>query len=139
MKKQPVGAALGIGATALWLFGCHDVAAMSQAGSGPPDAISPAAALGRSPRQEPYVWRNVAIVAGGFVNGLLFHPEERGLIYAKTDMGGAYRWDDSAKRWMPLTDWASQTDWNLRGIESIGLDPSDPNRLYIAAGTYTSE
>jgi len=89
-------------------------------------------------KQEPHDWRNVAIVAGGFVNGVLFHPAQRDLIYAKTDMGGAYRWDATAKRWVPLTDWASQTDWNLRGIESIGLDPNDPKRLYIAAGTYTS-
>jgi len=86
----------------------------------------------------PYTWRNVKIVAGGFVDGILFHPAQRGLIYARTDMGGAYRWDIREKRWIPLTDWASQSDWNLRGIESIGLDPSDPNRVYLAAGTYTN-
>src|SRR5579862_8118238 len=56
----------------------------------------------------PYVWRNVQIVAGGFVPGILFSPVQKGLIYARTDMGGAYRWDPGPAQWIPLTDWASQ-------------------------------
>jgi photosystem II stability/assembly factor-like uncharacterized protein len=96
---------------------------------------TPAAAA--SLRTQLYVWRNVRIVAGGFVNGILFHPTDKNVRYVKTDMGGAYRWDARAAAWVPLTDWASQKDWNLRGVESIGMDPSDPARVYLALGTYT--
>ena len=50
-------------------------------------------------------------------------------------MGGAYRWDDSAQRWIPLTDGMGDVDFT--GIESLAVDPSDPNRVYLAAGIYS--
>jgi photosystem II stability/assembly factor-like uncharacterized protein len=88
------------------------------------------------PGAEPYVWRNVVMGGGGFVDGLVFHPTAPDVFYARTDVGGAYRWDAPAHQWVPLTDWLSPAQNNYTGIESIALDPSDPNRLYLAAGTY---
>ncbi|MEJ3750758.1 RICIN domain-containing protein [Actinomycetes bacterium KLBMP 9797] len=87
----------------------------------------------------PYVWKNAQVVGGGYVTGLVFNPREKGLLYARTDMGGAYRWDVAAERWIPLTDWAGEKDWNLLGIDSVATDPVDPNRLYLGAGTYTND
>ena len=84
-----------------------------------------------------YDWRNVQIVGGGFVDGVIFHPKEKGLRYARTDIGGAYRWNDQSKRWESMLDWISYPDLNLMGVESIAVDPSDPNRVYLACGTYT--
>jgi hypothetical protein len=88
---------------------------------------------------EPYAWRSVQIGGGGYVSGLVFHPREKGLYYARTDVGGAYRWDDTAKQWTPLTDWLGAEDANLTGIESLAIDPNDTSRVYLAAGTYTSD
>jgi hypothetical protein len=85
-----------------------------------------------------YVWRNVAMGGGGFVDGIVFHPTAKNLMYARTDVGGAYRWDDQKQEWIPLTDWLSPAQNNFTGIESIGLDPSDSNRVYLAAGTYAN-
>ena len=85
-----------------------------------------------------YRWENVEIVGGGFVSGILYHPKQENLIYARTDIGGAYRWDPKTKRWVQLLDWIQRPDWNLYGVESIGLDPTDPKRLYLALGTYTN-
>ncbi|GAA3865305.1 RICIN domain-containing protein [Streptomyces lacrimifluminis] len=85
----------------------------------------------------PYEWRNVFIGGTGFVTGVVFHPAVKGLAYARTDMGGAYRWDDGAARWIPLLDWVSQADQNLLGVESLAIDPARPNRLYLALGTYS--
>lgn len=96
-----------------------------------------AARTGRLP-VEPYIWRNVEIVGGGFVSGIVFSPKQPDLIYARTDIGGAYRWNTTTKRWIPLNDANRRSDWNLYGIESIGVDPTDANRVYLAAGTYTN-
>ncbi|MCX4697576.1 exo-alpha-sialidase [Streptomyces sp. NBC_01373] len=83
-----------------------------------------------------YRWRTAVIGGTGFVTGVLFHPSVRGLAYARTDIGGAYRWDDRAARWTPLTDHLGWDDWNLLGVEAIAVDPAHPNRLYLALGTY---
>lgn len=91
----------------------------------------------RVPPSEPYVWHNVVIVGGGFVPGIVFNAKQPDLIYARTDIGGAYRWNPRTKSWIPLTDWVSQSESNLLGIESLATDPVEPNRLYLAAGTYT--
>ncbi len=89
------------------------------------------------PSSKPYSWHNVVIGGGGFVTGIVFHPRQKGLMYARTDVGGAYRWDDAAQHWIPLTDWIGAADVNFTGIESLAVDPSDPNCVYLAAGTYT--
>ncbi|MFN8206607.1 MAG: hypothetical protein U0T82_04275 [Bacteroidales bacterium] len=89
-------------------------------------------------KSEPYSWKNVQIVGGGFVDGIIFHPTEKNLRYCRTDMGGAYRWDQKNSRWQPLLDWVSYSDLNLMGVESIALDPQNPDMLYMACGTYTN-
>ncbi|HEY5227170.1 MAG TPA: xyloglucanase, partial [Opitutaceae bacterium] len=102
--------------------------------------LSPAAvAQSPAPAHDPYTFKNVALGGGGFVTGIIFSPTQKGLVYARTDVGGAYRRDAKSGRWIPLLDWADQTDWNLYGVESLATDPVDPRRVYIAAGTYTSE
>ncbi|MER7841439.1 1,4-beta-glucanase [Streptomyces sp. NPDC096040] len=83
-----------------------------------------------------YRWRNTVIGGTGFVTGILFHPTTPGLAYARTDIGGAYRWDDRVARWTPLIDHLGWDDWNLLGVEALAVDPAHPDRLYLALGTY---
>lgn len=85
-----------------------------------------------------YEWKSVPIVGGGFVDGIVFHPEAPGVRYCRTDMGGAYRWDAASNQWTPLLDWISLDESNLQGVESIAIDPQNPQNVYIACGTYTS-
>src|SRR5580698_1752941 len=83
---------------------------------------------------EPYQWRNAVIGGGGFVTGLITHPRAKNLVYARTDVGGAYRWEENSQRWIPITDSFSPADFT--GIESLAVDPNDTNRVYLAAGIY---
>lgn len=94
---------------------------------------------GESVKREAYRWKSVQIVGAGFVDGVIFHPTARDLRYARTDMGGAYRWNAAGDRWQPILDWVSYKDRNLMGVESIAVDPADPNRVYLACGTYTNK
>ena len=77
----------------------------------------------------PYVWKNAQIVGGGYVPSVVFNPSEKDLIYARTDMGGAYRWDPANSVWIPLLDWVSMNDWNLWGMEEHRHQPRQPKQL----------
>ena len=103
-------------------------------------AVFPSVPLAQSqtPPPAPYAWKSVQIVGGGFVDGIVFHPTAKGVCYCRTDMGGAYRRNEQTMAWEPMLDWVSYEDLNLMGVESIALDPSDPKRIYLACGTYTS-
>ena len=94
-------------------------------------AASTAAAEGPA---APYIWRNVVIGGGGFSPNVIFSPAEKGLAYLRTDVGGAYRWDDAQQRWIPLEDALPTSSYF--GIESIAPDPKNPDVVYLAAGMY---
>ncbi|HEY5957421.1 MAG TPA: kelch repeat-containing protein, partial [Polyangiaceae bacterium] len=132
-----IGTALG-GTTAGGLPSSTATSATNARG-GTTTVTAPTGTVGRSIGQAgPYQWGNVAIVGGGYVPAVIFSPVEKDLIYARTDMGGAYRWDQANSVWLPLTDWVGFDDWNYLGIESIAPDPKEANRVYVVAGTYTN-
>lgn len=85
---------------------------------------------------EEYVWDNVALGGGGFVTGLLFHPAEQDLLYARTDVGGMYRWDKNVNKWKQLSNGFSRAEANMYGVDGIAIDPKDPNVLFMVAGKY---
>lgn len=84
---------------------------------------------------ESYEWGNVRFDGGGFVSSVIFHPIAKNLLYARTDVGGIYRYDFSTQHWIPLMDFISENDKGLYGTESFALDPTDPTRIYVLAGT----
>jgi photosystem II stability/assembly factor-like uncharacterized protein len=84
-----------------------------------------------------YNWKNVVILGGGFVSGIVFSPVEKDLVYARTDVGGAYRWNPADKSWIALNDDLGRES-NFAGIESVAADPVDANKVYLAVGTYTT-
>jgi hypothetical protein len=87
----------------------------------------------------PYVWKSVPILGGGFVTGVIFSQLEQDLIYARTDIGGAYRWEPATHSWTAITDGFGRDQANYMGIESLAIHPTDPNKVYLAVGTYTQD
>ncbi|KAJ6623618.1 hypothetical protein B0H10DRAFT_2213302 [Mycena sp. CBHHK59/15] len=60
-----------------------------------------------------YDWSQVKIGGGGgFVPNVIFNPNEKGLAYVRTDIGGAYRLN-SDDFWTPILDFinSSISDW----------------------------
>jgi xyloglucan-specific exo-beta-1,4-glucanase len=84
-----------------------------------------------------YSWKNVKVGAGGFIPGIVFSRVEKDLSYLRSDMGGAYRWDVEAQRWIPMHDQIGESSYF--GTESVAPDPVDPNVVYLAAGMYRSD
>ncbi len=76
--------------------------------------------VGSAPAQaQTYNWKPVQIHGGGFVSGILFHPDEPGLMYCRKDVGGSYRWNPTNGTWIPLLDFLGHPndEWSLTGTE----------------------
>jgi len=81
-----------------------------------------------------WTYGQVAINGGGFVSGII-STNEPGLFYARTDVGGAYRWDNDNQTWVSLSYDITDEDRGLLGIDGIAVDPNDASRVYLLAGT----
>jgi hypothetical protein len=84
----------------------------------------------------PYQWQTIPFAGGGFVDGFLYHPAEKNLLYVRTDVGGAYRFDYAGNRWVPLMDGFGKDDWDCMGVLSLAVDPHNADRLYATCGLY---
>lgn len=82
----------------------------------------------------PYTWSNVAIGGGGYTTGIIIHPKEPDLMYARSDVGGMFRWDAQEKKWKQLMNTLGYEKRNSYGIDGMAIDPNNPDILYVAAG-----
>ena len=78
---------------------------------------------------------SMAIGGGGFVTGIIPSTTEKGLMYARTDVGGAYRRDSLNDKWIPLLDWVSTSQTGYMGVEAIALDPNNSDNVFMLVGT----
>ena len=97
-------------------------------------AIAVALALPAGAAPLPYTWDSVAIGGGGFVAAIIPTKTEPGLAYARTDVGGAYRWDKLAGKWVALLDWVSEDQTGYLGVESLAVDPKNAANVYMLVG-----
>jgi hypothetical protein len=95
----------------------------------------PAAAIAAGPQTPAYTWDSVAIGGGGFVTAVLPSHARPAITYARTDVGGAYRWDARARRWIALLDWVPEDQKGLLGVDALAIDPHDAANIYLLAGT----
>lgn len=92
-----------------------------------------------------YEWNTVATGAGGWMTGLDIHPSGDP-VYARSDVGGAYRLDVESGEWENIVTAnnlpESDVYWNrFAGVLSIVSAPSNPDRTYLAYfdGIYSSK
>lgn len=83
-------------------------------------------------------WANAKFGGGGYVPGLIFHPTVANVLYARTDVAGAYRWDATSSKWIPITDMFGFDEGRFQGVETIALDPTDANKVYLVGGMYVN-
>ncbi|MET1071947.1 MAG: sialidase family protein, partial [Umezawaea sp.] len=98
----------------------------------PPASSTPVTATGT------YAFKNVRMGGTGFVSGIVFSQARKDLAYARTDVGGAYRWNGATRAWTPLLDWVGWDDWGYQGVAAIAPSPTNANRVWAAVGMYTN-
>ena len=79
-------------------------------------------------------FNQVAMGGGGFVSGV-FATSQEGLYYARTDVGGAYRYNKDTQLWESMSYGISEDDQGFLGIAGLAYGDKDPNRVYLLAGT----
>src|ERR1700678_2661463 len=92
-----------------------------------------------------YTWKPVRIGGGGWVVGMVLHPLDSTVRYARTDVGSPYRWNNSTQQWIPMrvsnangsgVQSASETDApSSYGADSIAVDPTNTSVVYMVFPT----
>lgn len=85
-------------------------------------------------KQVSYKYKNLPIPGGGYVTGFVYHRYQKDVLYARTDIGGTYRYDAEKKRWESLIPHVTMADLSETFPISVALDDEAPNMLYIACG-----
>lgn len=80
-----------------------------------------------------YAWSDAPWGGGSLVTGMIYHPKVAGLLYARTNYGGAFRWNPTSGNWIALTDFGAFGDGTM-SVRSIALDPNDGQKVYLAVG-----
>jgi hypothetical protein len=92
-----------------------------------------------------YLWQPVRIGGGGWVVGMVVHPLDPAVRYARTDVGSPYRWNNSTQQWYPMrvsnangsgVQSAAETDApSSYGADSVVVDPTNTSVVYIVFPT----
>ena len=83
-----------------------------------------------------YEFKNIPIKGGGFVTGFVFSDNFEGVLYARTDIGGVYRFDFLQNKWICLIDDVKAIDSKRCYQIGIALDEKIKERIYIACGDH---
>lgn len=84
-----------------------------------------------------YNWDHVYMGPLGYVNGVLVHPKNPDVMYASTDVGGIYKWDNEYSRWIPLMERLPFYDLGeayFSTVWAMTVDPNDENVIYVISG-----
>ena len=144
MKYRKITAVILAVATAICAAGCNgndnsgtsSSGDVTSSGSGDSSMTSDNTTSGGNSgtAQAQFTFSQVAMGGGGFVSGV-FATSEQGLYYARTDVGGAYRYNKDTQKWEAMSYDISEEDRGLLGIDGLAFGEKDPNKVYMLAGT----
>lgn len=86
-----------------------------------------------------YKYTSASIPGGGYVTGFTFQPGEEGLLYARTDIGGAYRFSPGQERWIALCDHVTPADLSETFPVALAVDERRPERLFMVSGMWREQ
>ena len=78
-----------------------------------------------------YTWGAMKIGGGGFVSGIVTGKDT---MYARTDVGGAYRYNYDTDSWEQLFSFINETDKGMLSVDAMAIDPTDDNTVYFLCG-----
>lgn len=76
-----------------------------------------------------YAWDNVKIGGGGYMTGMKIHPMDEDIMYLRTDVGGAYRWNKDKEE---LEQIINLRNSNYYGVAGIAIHPTNKDIVYLA-------
>jgi xyloglucan-specific exo-beta-1,4-glucanase len=65
-----------------------------------------------------------------------FSETEHGLAYARTDVAGAYRWDNVTSQWVSLLDSTTWTESHLNGVLSVAVTAQNAGKVALVCGLH---
>ena len=80
-----------------------------------------------------YDFRSLSVPGGGFVTGFIFHPL-REQLFARTDIGGIYGFDNNTERWFSINTSLTEFQHHLTCPLSIAFSDKDPDMLFAMCG-----
>ncbi len=82
-----------------------------------------------------YEWDNLFLGCNGFVAGIVIHPKNPDIMYARTDVGGVYRLNSDGESWTPCSYMYGEENTAFGSMTtSIAIDPNNENIVYAAHG-----
>ncbi|GCE13984.1 CBM96 family carbohydrate-binding protein [Tengunoibacter tsumagoiensis] len=83
-----------------------------------------------------YNWKQLKIGGGGWITGIVAQPTTPNLLYARADVGGLYKWNESTQAWTQLlvagaVPNPTSSDYQ---VESVATSKSNNQVVYAAVG-----
>ena len=78
-----------------------------------------------------YEWDSLKIGGGGYISGIVVGKKE---MYLRTDVGGAYKYDYTKKKWIQLFNFIKESKKGYMSVKGIAIDPNDDDIVYFLCG-----
>jgi photosystem II stability/assembly factor-like uncharacterized protein len=89
-------------------------------------------AIDAPPVQTQLRWQQSALGGGGYITGLLQHPQQPNILYARCDVAGVFKSEDGAQSWRTVN--RGMTESHHHNVQSFSISPHHPNVLFRCSG-----